>query len=227
MYRFWLNPALRYINDSEQSGPPLNVIRVDHESADNCLKETGTPCRDAKDEMCAAARTFADQTTLKPEEPMETPEITLYKQDAYLIYRERTAAQPSQQQYPSVNSVAISSDEIIRLESTANYCYVYTVDGERPLVAMSMKWVAHHMQNFVRIHRSHAVNPRFIADYLLDRQELGEVDRYLLLSTGEKLPWSRRHLKEARKENKERFRKKRNPTHKHQADESDNPDPAQ
>ena len=202
MRRFWLNSALRYLDDADKDVPVTTCIQVKVK-------------RDIRSEPSERSQQEVDFSpdelnfTTEPEpitkELMEQPEnINLYTEPAYLIYRGEIK---EGEVHPEM--IPVPSNQIIRLESTANYCYVYTTNGERTLVAMAMKWVAHHLNGFIRSHRSHAINPLFIADYLLDRADVGEIDRFMLLRNGEKIPWSRRHLKEARRDYSELFKKKR------------------
>ena len=194
MPKFRLNSALRYLNGTNHRESATRIVHVVNQAAgsqDLSLVLT----KGCTDEFCPDDRSFTSEpVTLTTEQMQEMSTINLHTEPAYLVWREKLDEGGT-----GVSSRPVPSEEVVRLESTANYCYVHTSDGEYNLVALSLRWVAHHLQGFVRCHRSHAVNPLYIADMLIGRQEIGEIDRYMRLTTGEKIPWSRRHLKEARR----------------------------
>lgn len=130
--------------------------------------------------------------------PNDTQNAIIVGEPAYLIYRELIAEGSKTKLEP------LRSEEIVRLESNGGYCYIYLKDSTRYLLAMSLKWVSKYLNDFIRIHRTHAVNPIYVKQYLLDRQKK-QKDRYLLLKTDEKLPWSRRHLRERRNDSPQLF----------------------
>src|SRR4051812_45692944 len=55
-------------------------------------------------------------------------------------------------------------DDVIRLEASSNYTWVYTVNRKPLLVAKVLASYTNDLQQngFVRVHRSHLVNKKFI-----------------------------------------------------------------
>lgn len=82
----------------------------------------------------------------------------------------------------------ISVDDIIRCESDNYYTYFHFVDGRKLLISKTLKeneeLLSQH--NFIRPHKSHLVNIKFIKSYI--RQDGG----YILMNDGTKIPVSRR-----------------------------------
>ncbi|MBW6460648.1 MAG: LytTR family DNA-binding domain-containing protein [Bacteroidales bacterium] len=82
----------------------------------------------------------------------------------------------------------INVDDIIRCESDNYYTNFYFTDGRRLLISKTLKeneeLLSRH--NFVRPHKSHLVNIKYIKNYI--RQEGG----YILMSDGSRIPVSRR-----------------------------------
>ena len=82
----------------------------------------------------------------------------------------------------------VEVDRILRCESDNYYTHFYFTDGKHLLISKTLKDVEALLEgaNFVRPHKSHLVNTRFIQNF--SRDEGG----YLTLSNGEKIPVSRR-----------------------------------
>jgi two-component system, LytTR family, response regulator len=82
----------------------------------------------------------------------------------------------------------ISVNDIIRCESDNYYTYFHFVDGRKLLVSKTLKeneeLLSQH--NFIRPHKSHLVNIKFIKSYI--RQDGG----YILMNDGTRIPVSRR-----------------------------------
>jgi len=82
----------------------------------------------------------------------------------------------------------ISVDDIVRCESDNYYTYFYFVDGRKLLVSKTLKeneeLLSQH--NFIRPHKSHLVNVRYIKSYI--RQDGG----YILMTDDTRIPVSRR-----------------------------------
>ena len=189
MHRLRLNSTLRYVGpDSRQKNANEAGVRI--ENGPTCQQPTWE-----EDSFSAEESNWLTQATM----PKDTQNAIIIGESAYLIYRElvtddgdRTFLEP------------VKNEEIVRLESNGGYCYVYLQDDTRYLLAMSLKWVSHYLSEFIRIHRTHAVNPIYVKQYLLDKQKK-QKDRYLLLKSNQKLPWSRRHLRERRQSTPQLF----------------------
>ena len=82
----------------------------------------------------------------------------------------------------------ISVDDIVRCESDNYYTFFYFVDGRKLLVSKTLKENEELLSqyNFIRPHKSHLVNIKFIKSYI--RQEGG----YILMNDGSRIPVSRR-----------------------------------
>lgn len=79
-------------------------------------------------------------------------------------------------------------NDIIRLESSNNYCTVYFINRPKLVVAKTLKVFDDQLHNdgFFRVHQSHLINMRFAQTY-----ENGEPS-YVVLSNGEKIEIARR-----------------------------------
>jgi len=82
----------------------------------------------------------------------------------------------------------INVDDIIRCESDNYYTYFFFTDGRKLLVSKTLKENEELLSpyNFIRPHKSHLVNLKFIKSYI--RQDGG----YILMNDGTKIPVSRR-----------------------------------
>jgi two-component system LytT family response regulator len=82
----------------------------------------------------------------------------------------------------------ISVDDIIRCESDNYYTFFYFVDGRKLLISKTLKENEELLSqyNFIRPHKSHLVNIKFIKSYL--KHEGG----FILMNDGTKIPVSRR-----------------------------------
>lgn len=189
MYRLRLNSTLRYTGpDSRQKNANEASVANEDDQSSQCSYWKEDP-------FSAEESNWLTQVTMLS----DTQNAIIVGESAYLIYRElitndgdKTFLEP------------VKNEEIVRLESNGGYCYVYLEDDTRYLLAMSLKWVSHYLHEFIRIHRTHAVNPIYVKQYLLDKQKR-QKDRYLLLKSNQKLPWSRRHLRERRQSTPQLF----------------------
>ena len=90
---------------------------------------------------------------------------------------------------PVKNKVELTSlDNIVRMESEANYTNVILSDGNKVLVAKTLKIFEELLnhKNFLRVHQSHLVNLSRVVSF--DKKEM-----FMLLDNQEKIPVSRRH----------------------------------
>ena len=183
MDRLYLNPSLRYQG-------PLSLKK--NGASSGVANEYGPDEEDQP--FSPEEQTWLTNATM----PVDTQNAIIVGESAYLIYREFT----TKGEKPILEP--LRTEEIVRLESNVGYCYVYLQDNSRYLLAMSLKWVSHYLSDFIRIHRTHAVNPIFVKQYLIEK-EIGQKDRYLLLNDDTRLPWSRRHLRERRQDSPHLF----------------------
>ncbi len=81
----------------------------------------------------------------------------------------------------------VKIDEIVRCESSSNYTFVHTSDGQKRLVSKTLGSIQESLEgnNFYRIHKSHLVNIAFIHKYI--RGKTGHV----ILDNGTHIPVSR------------------------------------
>jgi two-component system LytT family response regulator len=80
----------------------------------------------------------------------------------------------------------LNLQNIVRIQSSSNYCKIFFADKSYPLVVPKLlMWFENKLpaEQFVRTHRSHLINKEFI------QSDLGN---QLLLSTGELIGISRR-----------------------------------
>lgn len=84
--------------------------------------------------------------------------------------------------------VFASTQDITRIETYGNYCFVFMSDGERLLVSRNLKEFEEMLPepDFFRIHQSHMVNTSFVRKFIK-----GEGD-HVLMTDGSKVPVSRR-----------------------------------
>ncbi|GAB3317862.1 hypothetical protein GCM10027299_09290 [Larkinella ripae] len=79
-------------------------------------------------------------------------------------------------------------NQIIRVQSEGSYSRVYILTGQEYLIAVTLLKVSQRLPGFWRVHKSHLVNPMYV-DQIRKTQKQG---RFVLLSTGEKIPIARR-----------------------------------
>lgn len=86
----------------------------------------------------------------------------------------------------------INVDDIIRIEADRSYCNISLAAGSKEYVSKSLREIELRLsaEQFLRIHKSHLVNLKFVAKYLVDN------NGNILLSNGEIVPISRRRKKE-------------------------------
>ncbi|MCF2443675.1 LytTR family transcriptional regulator [Dyadobacter sp. CY345] len=83
----------------------------------------------------------------------------------------------------------LEAKEITYLQGDGNYTFVHTTTGKRYLVSKTMKTISALLNaKFLRIHKSHTINP----EHLVARIDAGTV----LLSCGQQLPIARRRIPE-------------------------------
>lgn len=95
--------------------------------------------------------------------------------------------------------VHFAPEEILRLEGDRNYTYVVLTDGRKHLFSKTIGYLLGLMPDgmLLRISKSHAINPVYLEDVFLRRRQ-----RYVYLTSGEKLEISRRKAQKMRKESK-------------------------
>jgi two-component system, LytTR family, response regulator len=79
-------------------------------------------------------------------------------------------------------------ENIVRIESNSNYCKIFFSDNSYPLtVSKVLCWFEQHLpaEMFLRTHRTHLVNKKFIAKIFLNGQ-------HVQLINGDKINISRR-----------------------------------
>ncbi len=82
----------------------------------------------------------------------------------------------------------IQTVQIIRIQALSNYSRLYFNDGRSLVVAKVLGWFEEKLaeHDFIRIHRTHLVNTRFISEY----SYAGKAG--LMLRNGERIAVSRR-----------------------------------
>ncbi|WP_138992743.1 LytTR family DNA-binding domain-containing protein [Larkinella sp. C7] len=81
---------------------------------------------------------------------------------------------------------------ITRIEADGGYSRIYTTDGKTYLVARTLLEFTSRLDEFLRVHKSHLVNP----DYIISKRVMRCVgkphSRYVRLLNGDTVPVSRR-----------------------------------
>lgn len=87
----------------------------------------------------------------------------------------------------------ISTDQLVCMEASGNYTFVYTIDGKRYLVSRTLKsYVALLEQfSFVRVHKSWLINTKYLQGFC-------EYDRSLKMRGGKEIAISRRRFREVK-----------------------------
>ncbi|MBS4029597.1 MAG: response regulator transcription factor [Ignavibacteriales bacterium] len=99
--------------------------------------------------------------------------------------------------FPTRNGIVFAHpDEILRCESDSNYTFIFFTNGEKHLAPKTLKEFESLLKefDFIRIHQSHLVNPKYIKQYIRKGDD-GE----LILSSGDKVEVSRRYKEELMK----------------------------
>jgi two-component system LytT family response regulator len=103
----------------------------------------------------------------------------------------------SEMQSDSTNRISVSTkegvenlhtDDIIRAEASSNYAYIYTVRGEKLLIAKTLKeleTVLTESKNFMRIHQSHIINLKHTQRFIKEGHGI------ILMSDNFKVPVSK------------------------------------
>ncbi|UHG93192.1 LytTR family DNA-binding domain-containing protein [Spirosoma oryzicola] len=86
------------------------------------------------------------------------------------------------------DSSAIDSRLIVRIEGRGNYAIVYTKDDKPHLFAKSLCVLAKQLPTFWRVHKSHLINPYYVAGSVSSVR----AKALLRLTTGYSVPVSRR-----------------------------------
>ncbi|OIN59782.1 hypothetical protein BLX24_07960 [Arsenicibacter rosenii] len=78
------------------------------------------------------------------------------------------------------------------MEGDINYSWVYLTDGTRLVQGKCLKMMQQAVPGFIRIHKSHLVNPQFIHRCMVPRGREGEI----IMRSGLTLPVAKRRGKE-------------------------------
>ena len=84
--------------------------------------------------------------------------------------------------------LTVTAEQIVRIEASSNYSYVYFANGKKLLVSKILYWFEERLppDQFARVHRSHLINTGYIS-------ELSEhKPSFLLLCNGDRIDLSRR-----------------------------------
>jgi two-component system, LytTR family, response regulator len=81
----------------------------------------------------------------------------------------------------------IKKSNIIRCESSSNYCYIYLTEGKKLFLAKTLKDIEEIIsdKSFVRVHLSHLINIRHLTKYA------NEDGGMLVMEDGSRVPMSR------------------------------------
>lgn len=132
------------------------------------------------------------QELVEAVERVEKKKAENQKRKAAEINPETSAVQEEKRQKIVLSTAemihVISVDDIVRCESDNYYTYFHFVDGRKLLVSKTLKENEELLSqyNFIRPHKSHLVNIKFIKSYI--RHEGG----YILMNDGTQIPVSRR-----------------------------------
>ena len=99
--------------------------------------------------------------------------------------------------------VQLAPGDILRLEGDRNYTYVLLTNGRKYLFSKTISYLLEQMPEGAlwRISKSHAINPTYLKSIFLRSRQ-----RYVYLTSGEKIGISRRKAQEMRKQSKEEAR---------------------
>lgn len=107
---------------------------------------------------------------------------------------------------PSAGNHLPPLTSIVRLEGSGNYTIIHLATGKPLYMAYTLAWYQMQLPGFIRIHKSHLVNP----DYVTRVNDEARAEHSLILS-GQRLPISRRRWAEValalRAKPRYRFRK--------------------
>lgn len=81
----------------------------------------------------------------------------------------------------------VDINTIVRIEASSNYSKLYFTNGQKLVSSKILRWFEEQLpsHSFVRIHRTHLVNKKFISRYIYGSAKIG-------LSNGEWIQVSRR-----------------------------------
>lgn len=95
----------------------------------------------------------------------------------------------------------IDADQIIRLQGERNYTWLYLANGEKHLLARTLKRIEVRLPQFLRINKGHLINPLYIKRFHDSSPPVGRKisaswarKGMMLLHSGDRLPWSRRRF---------------------------------
>ncbi|AUD06438.1 hypothetical protein CWM47_34125 [Spirosoma pollinicola] len=95
----------------------------------------------------------------------------------------------------------IEADQIIRLQGERNYTWLYLANGEKHILASTLKRIEAILPHFLRINKGHLINPIYIKRFHDSSPPAGRKisasrasKGMMLLHSGDRLPWSRRRL---------------------------------
>lgn len=80
---------------------------------------------------------------------------------------------------------------IVRIHGCGNYSLLYMTDGRQLLLSYTLKRYVESLPDFVRSHKSHLVNPKFVK-----RVAIYGPTVLVLMKSGEEIPVSRRQVDE-------------------------------
>ncbi|QKZ11322.1 LytTR family DNA-binding domain-containing protein [Spirosoma sp. KUDC1026] len=83
------------------------------------------------------------------------------------------------------------ADRIALLTGDVNYTFIHFVDAPQLVICKTLKECTEQLQNFIRIHKRYAINPKYIEKVIVADQEKASV--YI---GGKSVPISRRRTKE-------------------------------
>lgn len=86
-----------------------------------------------------------------------------------------------------VYQAPLPASQIVRIEACSSYCRIYFAHRPPLIVAKVLQWFADRLEQagFVRIHRSHLINPAFV------NRQVPIKYRTLTMLSGEVIPVSR------------------------------------
>lgn len=90
----------------------------------------------------------------------------------------------------TINHRLVDATTIIRIEGNSNYSWIYFADGRKVLMSTTLLKYQQDLPAFIRVHKSHLINPAFIAR--LDYQGIHTCGLYLTDNT--RIPVSKHRL---------------------------------
>lgn len=86
--------------------------------------------------------------------------------------------------------IMIPTDQLVCMEASGNYTYIYTIDGKRYLVSKTLKSYVIFLEelSFLRPHKSWLINTKYLQSYC-------EHDHLLKMRGGKEITISRRRIR--------------------------------